>query len=481
MTMARECLWRLFPQVCSRISELPQDGTLSQYAKQALTPPFLPQVKADDFIECSVNEAKRLFGENRARLLKEELSRQRAVLTANHLCPSYNAEFLQGDLLFALQSHCVVPIFAFGGIPLDNSSFPRGMLVASRDASSFKPYRLPLLTNAWRRRMVSSAPAFSRKDIEAGLRPCLHAPLSARERETVLRVIDTVHLAEDVLKETSLADQMCAVAVRLWDLVRAPSDLPPAVVLDIQAVAKRLIIRDLLEPDSLVARIVLNEPLTRTIYRELEGRRACWSHAEKERGTFLFWHPTGECRNAALRLHPDKPELHAVDGSGFSVALQPEVLLEALHSGQLIPSLYLTFAALTMARGVICAGGIFQSDYLPLMIEKTAQSMALFAGQSDPQVVSLRQLAQSEAMSPFMTGMLPLWTKLETGVCQPAGAIECIAAGGLTKEITEKIAHCRVREAFLAAAVWFYEEMTPKAERAACWQQLLAQPAPVLI
>jgi hypothetical protein len=91
------------------------------------------------------------------------------VLTANHHGVDYFAQSIQGSLIFALNRIAgatpatTVPVFACGGVPLDNLTYPLGLLLYRVNYAELgaMPKKLPVFSNRFRREMVSAAAPFN--------------------------------------------------------------------------------------------------------------------------------------------------------------------------------------------------------------------------------------------------------------------------------------------------------------------------------
>ena len=86
------------------------------------------------FIQYAAKLAKSLLGTQIADDLKNKLIDDPVILTSDHHGPLSNSLLVNGDLIFALSSirnkQKVVPVFAFGNVPLNNFTYPRGLVLS---------------------------------------------------------------------------------------------------------------------------------------------------------------------------------------------------------------------------------------------------------------------------------------------------------------------------------------------------------------
>ena len=434
----------------------------------------------DDLMALVQEEAARLFSPQTGEALRRELERRFLALTANHHGMDFHPEFLQGDLVFALGCREAVPLFAFGGVPCDNVAFPRGMLVSSRTPESTKPFHLPVFSNAGRRAFVSAAGPFDAAALKKAAASFSSLPLSEAERAAAKDVVAGVYGDGRVLAQPSFRDQMSVAGALLWRRLAAPGfSLPPLVPLDIQFLAGRLVQRDVTRPGTLVRSLLLEPELTRAVFRALDGARACWAHGkEAMKGTFLFWSVNEKRRGVGLTLSQDGRSLVPVERGGSVLPLTAEAVTQALSEGRVLPSLYLCFAALALARGLSCAGGVFQCEYLPRMAQGTAEALRLCG-----ETALAERLAVS---SPLVTGTLPLRAAFPPSAGRgaadaAAGALDVMAAGGLGEADWQALASLSFHEAFFCALSYHYEDLTPPERRIEGWMEALSGPAPLLL
>ncbi|MDO5536989.1 MAG: hypothetical protein Q4F72_05635 [Desulfovibrionaceae bacterium] len=459
--------------------------SLSDYARSL--PGGRPALQdGGDLVEVVRTLAARLYPSSVAKGLERELEDRYLALTANHLGIDYHPEFLQGDFLFAMGCRKVVPVFACGGVPCDNPAFPRGVVLAPRSSETTRPFHLPLFSNARRRALVSVREAYGADDALSALgtyvsRGCL-TPI---ERSIIEGLVRRLYLAPAVLGQRSFRDQMSIANSLLWQKLAAPDlRLPALVSLDLQQVAAELIIRDLAGSGTLIHDLVLEPELTRAVQAELNGARSCWTLREKTgeeepglaRGSFLFWALDEKKAGLRLMLHPREHSLVCPDRPELKIALEQEGLIQALKEGRLLPSLYLSFAALALARGLSCAGGVFQCAYLPRMAQGTAEALRRCGERARAEHLA--------GVSPVCTGPLPLRADLPFGGSPgddcAAGAIDILAGGGIGARLWAALGDISLRDAFQCALSYHYEDLVAPSARLGGWKTALAAPGPGL-
>ncbi|MDO5532291.1 hypothetical protein [Sutterella sp.] len=469
-------LERVLPHVTRLMAPDAAAPTLAEFARS------LPHGRrglqpVDDFIEAAAAQTRKLHGPQTAAKVTRELERRPLALTASHVSLEVHPRFFQGDLLFALGCEEAVPVLSVTNIPLTNCAYPRGLLIASRSAASEMPCEIPLIPRGIPHRSVNSIPPWTESAMRVALgRVMRNAALSEHERVLITRLIHDHCLRPDILRRESLAEQLLALGNTFWDMTTREAGLPPLVTLNHESLTAELIIRDLADPTTLVSRLLTEPAVVLELYRSLSGRAACW-HVEEGhvvRGTFLFWaiDRTGCMR--PLQPEPDGRALVSSDGHKFRFELKAAPLTEALRTGAIVPGLFLLYSVTDIARGLACAGGILQSAYLPAMAEALARVFETLGEQG--------LAAQIGVDSPFATGLVPLRAPTADGLAHcPAGPVDLMLAGGLTRDMLEKFAATRLPDAVEASLASLYEHRIPQEKRVTGWQRALRSEPSLLL
>lgn len=475
------CLSQLnnaIPNVLKYIDTLPKHRTAAEYSN-ALHIPVSPLQDNEDLIYFAEKKAAELFDKQTARALRKELEKRFIAMTANHHGMDFHPEFLQGNLIFAQGCQYAVPLFAWGGVPGDNASFARGMLASPRTNAGFKPHKIPLFSNADRRIFINQKSAYTGTQIQNSLKRLSKYDLSPQEEEKIKELLADIYSNQNVLAQKDFKDQMSLANFLLWRKLFPEEPYLPLVSLELQSLAANLVIKDLQNPTTLIAKIITEKELTKEIYFLLDSTRSCWTveNEQIKKGSFLFWAVDEKKRSLRLNYSQEKNALFCPENPKLFFPLNAQTIAKALRGSMLLPSLYLTFAATAMARGLNCAGGIFQFEYLPDMAKQTARALLNCGEQSLASKIS--------AQSPLCTGFLPLQT------CTPfsenmhetvgAGALEMLIHGGLTKNILQKLAETKIKEAFLSALAYHYEDLINPQEYVQDWKKNLFYPAPITL
>jgi len=417
-----------------------------------------------------------------AKQIVHDLTANPVVLTANHQGVDYFAQSVQGTLIFALnrlllpQSPPTVPVFAFGNVPLNNLTFPRGMLLYRVNLAQMKkmPLKAPLFPDRLKRRMVSHTPKFDQVMV---LR------LKKRLRLMVLKnqvasdlgniadaILDNEYCHPDVMRLPDYSQQATVLNNRIWkQLFRNKKPYADLIYLEIEKIVSQLLVGDLEDTQSLAYHVMFEKELREHTLEALNRVTGCWDyetlnrradphfsdkdqkHSNHKAGTVFFWGIDSSGRRiplALIKANASTATLRGIsdDSKQFEIPFTCQALLEGLQQRKLLPSLFTCFLTIAFARGVVCIGGYHQGEYLPQMKQGLVAALCQTRGYED-----VARLIDQVAADSYLSGMMAVMSKTakEDGLT-PAGPVEIIAGGGMTHDEIEQIRALTVREAHLA-------------------------------
>jgi len=449
-----------------------------------------------DFIEVTGTYARRLLGEKIAGLLERHFTDMPVVLTANHHGVGYKALSVHGTIIFALSkilntsgdSLPVVPVLACGIVPLSNYTFPRGIAlsreiqVAVSSTSKVKTFlKVPVIPNKYSHSLVSVSGPITRQMVSKVLkiveRLFQEGTILESEKRSLVTLLREEYAKPDILALSDYSDQSVVLNRAVWKRMFAPplrDVLPEMVCLEMERVVAALLEKDIGDPGSLLFNILFDQSLRKEVLHSLDCHSGCWNlkiladlsnfalkeHSGSEEfrgcGTVFFCSVDEKGRRVPLRLSEggsSPPVLLGISGErNIRFSLTPDTIRKGLRERRLLPGLFVNFAVLAFARGIKCIGGFFQADYLPAMQKSLIQVL---------ESRGIYDWAQKIARVPtanFVTGMNIATALYPDGVMAPAGAIEIIAGGGLSREDLELIKTLSVREANFSGILEIYPE-----------------------
>jgi hypothetical protein len=492
------------PVICKTISEfghLP----LGQYLKSLdndLRPNFQ---KPDDLADIVYNYADRFLGTSVASKASRDFYTNPVVLTANHHGVDYFAQSVQGSVLFALSKingnafRSTVPIFSCGNVPLDNLTYPMGLLLyhVNGDKSYALPRKLPVFSNSLRRAMVSVSSPFTNEMVNRAKnrvdKMVDENKIPSKLAFGLHKILNEDYSCSDVMKLSGYSQQSVVLNHRIWKRLFKDSAIAPKMVyLELEEIAHRLLISDMFNPDSLAWSVLFDADLRDKVIEELDGKKACWNvdhlvkrlemakiDATKKRtsnssGTIFFWGINSKGRRIPLYLDTDglgKSVLRGMDDRGklYQIPFTFESIIVALNEKRLLPSIFTCFLVIAFARGVTCLGGYFQAEYLPEMQKGFVNALRRAKGYHEAATV-----VEKVNTNTYLSGMQTVMVRAKDNELIPAGPVEIIAGGGLTKRDLNKILSLTVKDAHLASLFETLPDVAPWAIETNKWQKDLA-------
>ena len=464
-----------------RVLSQHEDKPLPDYLNTILKHPDASYQSREDLLSIVYDFLKPLLGELIANQAREELSRLPVVLTSSHTGIESYSIFIQGNILFALPSLLekknkrTVIAFSFGNVPLNNRTYPRGLLFYKVKPENLDrlPVRLPIFPDRLKRTASSCAPPFNSSMIDqslASLKQIEKAGLISKELyPPANKVLREEFLSEDILNLSSYSQQVVRLNNRIWKRLYADLQaVPELIYIEIESIVRKLMVVDLTNPESLVSHVLFNPAVRDQVISQLDGISGCWhlknlktrakeNHTKKRHktilptGTIFFWWIDESGKKVPLTLASGRRgqcTLKGIDGRGKTVeiAFVPDILKKQLRTHNLLPSVFSCFLSFAFARDVVCIGGCFQSDYLPVI--QRAVCHALMDG-------GLKDVAQAVLQvktDVYLPGMSGIMTQPELKpYLLPAGIFEILSGGGITSSDVDRLAKLTVGEAHCGA------------------------------
>ncbi|MBF0100569.1 MAG: hypothetical protein HQK77_06635 [Desulfobacterales bacterium] len=452
--------------------------SLSEYLSTFHINHSSPIQSSQDLIQLASQYTQHLLGDDLAQSLSFTLGAYPVLLTANHHGVDYAPLCLHGSLLYSLglkyqqdqkcptsnTKRCVIPVFAYGSVPLNNSTYPRGILL-SRKIRSGRSVKINIFPSRLNRTMVSVTNSFTESLIFNTIREIdqlLHKrTISTPEHDTILQVLTEEYLRKDVLQQTSYSDQSVLLNNRLWKKMFADSishTMPQMVYLEMEKLVSYVLELDMNNPNALVYRVFFDKTLRNSIFHELDGYYGCWDlkslmavqsgqsdNTTSNSGTMFFWGVDSCGRRIHLRLIEKYKQtfLTGMDDSGqiHEYSFTPKGIVYAIKRKLLIPSLLTTFIVVSFARGFKCFGGPWQVTYLPRMQYGFVNALMKFKNYVD-WGIQLSEIPTRNLIA-GLTVVMALYSRYTTG----AGLIEIATHHGLNNDHISQICQISLKDA----------------------------------
>ncbi len=465
------------------------DRTLAQYGEMPLSE-YLNVVTEtaseryqshEDLADAVYEYAAPLLGEEAAAMAREELKQSPVVLTANHHGVDYFAQSVQGTLLFSQRklpdgsTARTVPVLACGSISMNNLTYPRGMLAYDLHSEKKLPdvTKIPIFPNRVAGKTVTWVPNYDLNSIKRTKKSVLRmereSQLSKQSASVITDILHKEYSSPELLAFNKYSDQAVILNAQLWSrMFSSISSRPELFYLEMEKVCSLLLKKDLMNEQSLLSFVLFDSELRKLVLTSLNQVKGCWVLKELEQrwldkdcpqklkskscGTFLFWWIDEEGRRVPLLpVNVQGRELlRGVDDRGETVELplDSKSLSAFLDSGQLLPSVFSCFLSMALARGITCAGGYYQAEYLALMKQGLCKALKSVPGYEE--LAAIVAQARSDA---YLSGMQMIMAESEGNGVYPLGPLELIGKNALTPEALLQFNKICVEEAHRASIV----------------------------
>ena len=443
-----------------------------------------------DFIDEVSDHTRDTLGSELGTAIAEELRETPQVLTANHHGIDTFAQSTQSNLLFSLRNRDdgtatrTIPVLACGSVPLNNLTYPRGLLIyACTDSHGDSGIvKLPIFPDSYKRKLVSVAGPFTAEMLDRArnrAKTMIENEKLIRPLESVLStVLDDFHSIGQAFP--SYGRQATIANHRLWRrLFRGRSCRSELVYIELESIASRLLERDLFDKSTICHQLMFDPGLRERLIKNLDGQRGCWQGEELlqrcysseiagrvghpasalRAGTMFFWGVDAKGRQVPLCVVESRKgttaELRGIDDSGFTwtIPFTPEDISRGLRDNQLLPSIFTSYLLISIARGIDCIGGYYQADYLPIMREAVIETLS-----SDSVTARINRARDPD---PYLSGMQAVGFRAGDRLL-PAGPLEIIASGGFDDEQYEQIGEVTVFQSHIASLFDIITDVFPR-------------------
>jgi hypothetical protein len=465
--------------VVDRALELYGELPLSEYLDVVTKTASERYQSHEDLGDAVYEYALPLLGEKTAAMAREELKQSPVVLTANHHGVDYFAQSVQGTLLFSQrklpngQKAKTVPVLACGSISMNNLTYPRGMLAYDLhpETKLSGVTKIPIFSNRVTGKAVTWVPSYDLESIKrtekSVLRMVREKRLSEQSAKVIIDILHNEYLSPELLALDKYSDQAVILNSQLWSrMFTSIAPRPELLYLEMEKVCSILLKKDLMNVQSLLSFILFDSELRDVVLASINQVKGCWIKEELEQrwldkdcpqklkskscGTFLFWWIDEEGRRVPLL--PVKMQgrelLRGVDDRGktVEVPLENKPLSALLDAGQLLPSVFACFLSMTLARGITCAGGYYQAEYLALMKQGLFNALKSVQGYEDLAAIIVQTRTDS-----YLSGMQTIMAESEDNGVYPLGPLELIGKNVLTPEALLEFDNISVTDAHRAS------------------------------
>lgn len=304
-----------------------------------------------------INEkTESLLGKTVADATTEQLSKNYYVSTADHHHFISHPFFCNSHLVQAISNRekglKTVVVLGCGGISLNNSSFPRGLLFHDKN---LEEKRLPFFSLKYRHHPVYAFPSY-KINIFSSLLAEVKKKIFGSEQDKLIGLIEEVFFRKEVVTQQWFSDQVTIANYHFWKQLPGEENTE-LIYLEQEEIVRLAILKFHLFSDTLIHHILFDSQFHQAFEKNFDGKTGAFSTEEKS-GTFLFWGiENGE------RVSLVKSGNFLKSAKNMRIELTPLSLQAALEKKVIFPSMALTFIVLSFYYGLRCGGGFSQVNY----------------------------------------------------------------------------------------------------------------------
>ena len=245
-------------QVVSRTIEQHGHTDLLSYVKRLMVDEAPPLQPRRDLLEIVDRHVRSILGDDAARSVVQDLEHAPFMLTASHHGADFFAQSVQGSLISSLPRFMetpalrTVPVFAFGNVPLNNLTYPRGLLLYNVNGfdPGDMPVRLPIFSDRLKRGMVNAAPAMDQSMVKRAITRVdtlvRKEKICTSLKDPICRLFSDAYAAQEVLAMPSYSHRATMINHKIWNrMFETGTDHPQLVYLEIEKLVADLLAHDL--------------------------------------------------------------------------------------------------------------------------------------------------------------------------------------------------------------------------------------------
>ena len=339
--------------------------------------------RQQELIGVVAQKTEELFGSLVAKSVQRQLQKHYYVSTADHHGPICHPFFLSANATAALPYMADpqpdmenIIVFSCANVSLNNSSFPRGLFFHSNKGKNVE--RLSLVPAKYNTQSVLGNAGYNAEDIvrlKKNISEKIHQNrISSAVGEKLFYLVESVYDQSVILGAQNYDQQISMTNLGLWKHFFATTVSHPRLVyISQESIVAQLLCLLLKKGNNVISDIVLHPDYQALVRQYFDGVDGAFSFSEKK-GTYLFWGMSSD-QKRRQQLWFDGEYLKSADGS-FVVAFTPAHITEKLMTGELVPSMLLTFIVLSFYYGLTCLGGFYQPSYMTIMKQSYSRLLA---------------------------------------------------------------------------------------------------------
>lgn len=313
------------------------------------------------------NETVALFDQPKAEAVAQSLYESPVINTGDHHGPLTHPILVGGNLLFALpyilnrDVNKELITLSFGNVPLNNTTYPRGLLLSDKDGDD--SVKIPLFGDKQKQSSVctlNNVLPDRQQTVDDQLRKLIKRGVISESKAGVIRRLVSLVTTDTV--SATYAQQVTKMNNVIWAGMFAEV-APKLTTLQVETLVMKRLEQLLDMRDPMITGLIEDFTLRNDIKQSFDGVPGAWSQKENS-GSFLFWGTDNKGRLVQLQENNG-----ALVGDGTEIRLTATGISEAIEQKKIVPTMFMSFYILAFRSGFKCYGGFMQTDYLTTMQE----------------------------------------------------------------------------------------------------------------
>lgn len=321
--------------------------------------PAIQTERQNEFLKVIQDKVMGLCNKDIADDVIKELKEHYFISTAEHHGVVCHPFFLNSTLCRFLtqreQEKTSVLSLTCGSISLNNSSFPRGLLLHDK---SLKEERLHFFNGEKKHTPVFGLQAYLNDQKLIMLERIAAMNLLEETKHKLKEIINEIVFSPLVLEQKYFSDQISLINQAFWKLLPGHKEMN-LIHIEQEELVRQLLLRYHLTHSSIVFNLLFSPSLVELFTTYFDGITGAF-FSQTKRGSVLFW---GINDGVRISLWYRDNSLVSEDGT-MNIALEPEIIYECLENKTIMPTMALSFIILSFYYGLTCGGGFSQINYL---------------------------------------------------------------------------------------------------------------------
>lgn len=304
-------------------------------------------------LEFIAKETKKRLGVKISNAVFSDLKKHNLVGTADHHSILSSPFFAHNPIIEAFTRQSLdlktIPIISCGNIPIDNSTYPRGIFFFDKE-NRYK--KVPILSLKNKKTPTYLQKGFGIKEYEKFEKLFENNSLNIKTHKFIKETI------KSNIQEKDFAVQITKINHTFFKNIFPNLDL---VYIDQETLVWNLLLKYHIPKETLITNFLFNENTIKEFIKNFDGIQGAFD-SKISKGSILFWY----LENGHMYKIIDYRDNSFIIENGEKIKGKKE-LIKNLKSNKLVPTMALCFIVLAFYHKLECGGGFSQIGYLPKM------------------------------------------------------------------------------------------------------------------